>query len=171
MQKLNFKEILTPALSLFLICFVIAGALAAVNAVTADPIAANLAGEADDAKQEIFPGATFEDRGDYFEAYAGETLLGYCMDTEAQGYGGILKMAVGLDPEGRVLKVQAVSADGETPGLGQKVKEEGFLSQFTGKADINGIDSIAGATISSKGVEDAVNMALEIYNEQIKGDS
>ena len=172
--KLDIKEILIPAVSLFAICLVIAGALAAVNAVTAGPIAANMAAGADAARQEIFPGARFEDRGAYFTAYAQSGgLLGYCVDTQAQGYGGAIQVAVGLDPDGGVLQVRVVAADSETPGLGQKVKEASFLDQFKGKTDAfalgGGIDGIASATYSSQGVVNAVNLALEIYNGQIGG--
>jgi len=172
-QKFSLKEILMPALSLFVICLVIAGSLALVNAVTMEPIAANATREADEARQVIFPGAAFEAHDDYFVAYLDEALQGYCIETQAQGYGGTINVTVGLDPTGSVLKVQVVAADGETPGLGQKVKEPAFLDQFAGRTGAlalgRGIDSIASATYSSQGVVDAVNKALEIYNEQIKG--
>ena len=171
-KKLDIKEILVVALSLFVICVVIAGALAAVNAVTEEPIAANMAAEADAARQEIFPGARFEEHGGYFTAMdQNGAPLGYCVDSEAQGYGGVIKITVGLDPEGGILKVKVVSADGETPGLGQKVKEESFLQQFVGGRDAVQADSIASATYSSRGVENAVNQALEIYKDQIGGEA
>ena len=174
MQKLNLKEMLVPTASLFVICLVIAGSLALVNAVTMSPIAPNATKEADEARQVIFPGARFVDEGGYFTAMdQNGALIGYCIDSGAQGYGGLIEVAVGLDTQGNVLKVQVVAADGETPGLGQKVKESTFLDQFTGKAGAlalgGGIDSIASATYSSRGVVDAVNKALEIYNEEIKG--
>ena len=166
-KKLDLKEILFPTLSLFVICLVISGALAAVNAVTAGPIAANEKLEADAARQALFPGASFEARDDYIIAMKDGVPMGYCIDAEAQGYGGAIKVAVGLDVDGNVVKVQVVSCDGETPGLGQKVKEEGFLAQFIGKKDADSFDGIASATYSSRGVADAVNQALEIYREVI----
>ena len=179
--KLELKEILLPTLSLFVICLVIAGALAGVNAVTKEPIAVNEAKAADAAREEIFPGARFVKNGDYFTAMdQNGTPIGYCIDSEAQGYGGVIKVAVGLDAQGGVVKVKVVSCDGETPGLGQKVKEEGFLQQFVGGVNrfvigiseysaVTPIDGIASATYSSRGVADAVNLALQIYNEQIRG--
>jgi len=181
--KLELKEILLPTLSLFVICLVIAGALAGVNAVTKEPIAVNEAKAADAAREEIFPGARFVNNGGYFTAMdQNGTPIGYCIDSEAQGYGGLIKVAVGLDAQGNVLKVQVISCDGETPGLGQKVKDEGFLEQFVGafafvlKGDAGAyaslpksIDGVASATYSSRGVADAVNLALQTYNEQIRG--
>ncbi|MDR2687433.1 MAG: FMN-binding protein, partial [Oscillospiraceae bacterium] len=167
---LDLKEIFFPALSLFVICLVIAGALAGVNAVTKEPIAANEAKAADAAREEIFPGARFVDNGGYFTAMdQNGAPVGYCIDGEARGYGGPVKVTVGLDAEGLIVKVQVVNCDGETPGLGQKIKEEGFLKQFLGKKDAVEVDSIASATYSSKGAQAAVNQALRIYEEQVKG--
>jgi len=168
--KLELKGILFPALSLFVICLVTAGALAAVNAVTKDPIAANEKRAADAAREGIFPGARFVDNGKYFTAMDQNGVpLGYCIDGEAQGYGGLIKVTVGLDAQGAIVKVQVVNCDGETPGLGQKIKEEGFLRQFPGQKDHVEADGIASATYSSKGVEAAVNMTLAIYQKQIRG--
>jgi len=169
-KKLNLKEILVPTISLFLICLVTTAALAAVNAVTEEPIAANMSAKADAARQEMFEDARFTDNGDYFTAMEQNgALLGYCIETQAQGYGGMIQVTVGLNPEGGIIKVQVVAADDETPGLGTKVKEESFLKQFIGGKNIVRADSIASATYSSRGVENAVNQALRIYDEQIKG--
>ena len=169
-KKLDMKEILLPTVSLFVICLAFTGALAAVNMVTQAPIAANMAAKADAARQEIFEDARFTDNGDYYTAMEQNgALLGYCIETQAQGYGGLIEVTVGLDPEGSVLKVKVVNCDGETPGLGQKVKEESFLKRFIGGKDSVKADSIASATYSSQGVVNAVNRALEIYQEQIKG--
>ena len=169
-KKLDLKEILTPTISLFLICLLTTGALAAVNMITETPIAANMSAKADAARQELFEDARFTDNGDYFTAMEQNgALLGYCIETQAQGYGGMIQVAVGLDPEGSVIKVQVIAADDETPGLGTKVKEESFLRQFIGGKGSVKADSIASATYSSQGVVNAVNQALEIYQEQIKG--
>jgi electron transport complex protein RnfG len=166
--KLDIKGILFPALSLFVICLVIAGALAGVNAVTKEPIAVNEAIAADAAREEIFPGARFDDKGDYYVAMEQNgSPAGYCIDGEARGYGGPVKVTVGLDAQGNIVKVQVVNCDGETPGLGQKIKEEGFLKQFLGKKDAVEVDSIASATYSSRGVVNAVNQAIQIYSDQI----
>ncbi|MCL1952878.1 MAG: FMN-binding protein [Oscillospiraceae bacterium] len=178
--KLDLKGILFPTLSLFVICLVISGALAGVNAVTKDPIAANEAKAADAAREEIFPGARFVDNGDYFTAMdQNGAPVGYCIDGEARGYGGPIKITVGINAQGNVVKVQVVNCDGETPGLGQKVKEESFLKQFVGfafflRGDAGGhgsietpIDGIASATYSSRGVVNAVNQAQQIWSDQI----
>jgi len=163
-RKLDLKEILVPALSLFVICLVTAGAVAGVNEITK-----NTQDDAYAAQREIFPGATFEDSGAYLTAWKDGMLLGYCVDAGAQGYGGLIEVTVGLDTQGGIVKVQVVNCGGETPGLGTKVNGEGFLAQFLGKQEAVQVDAITGATYSSKGVADAVNQALQIYEEQIRG--
>ncbi|MBE6853237.1 MAG: FMN-binding protein [Ruminococcus sp.] len=56
---------------------------------------------------------------------------------------------------------------GETPGLGTKVRDEkDFTRQFIGAADNSyDFDTITGATFSSKGVKEAVDTALTVYNQ------
>jgi electron transport complex protein RnfG len=164
MRKLNAKEIVLPSLALFLICVAVAGALAAVNAVTVAPIARNALHEANEAKRQLFPGARF----DGIAAYQGDELAGYCIEAEAQGYGGALKVMVGLTPDGEVQHVKVLDASGETPGLGQKVKEDSFLKQFAGQSAIKSVDGIASATYSSRGVMNAVNAALDVYRKEVR---
>ncbi|HEY5465510.1 MAG TPA: FMN-binding protein, partial [Clostridia bacterium] len=67
-----------------------------------------------------------------------------------------------------------------TPGLGKKVRENAFLAPFTGKSAsqvftvkpddtiLTHIDAVSGATISSRGMVDAVNIACAAYRA-IKG--
>ena len=52
----------------------------------------------------------------------------------------------------------------ETTGIGTKIEEEGFLSQFIGKSDTltsDNVKLIAGATFSSKAVTNGINTARE----------
>ena len=94
------------------------------------------------------------------------------------GYGGPIQVTVGLDVKGNVVQVRVVSCDGETPGLGAKIKEDDFLSQFVGSFDFflkgdtgtsiaSPIDGVTSATYSSRGVVEAVNQAQQIWSNQI----
>jgi len=168
-QKLNLKEILKTAVPLLLICVCFTGAVAGVNAITAEPIAAGEKLAADLARQEIFPGAEFEEREGYAAAYAGGALAGFLFDTEGQGYGGPIRVMTAVDSDGSVNRIVVVSCDSETPGLGTKVANESFLGQFVGRNTTDDFDSVASATFSSRGVAEAVNKALEIFNEQVRG--
>ncbi|MEI6578832.1 MAG: FMN-binding protein, partial [Eubacteriales bacterium] len=67
----------------------------------------------------------------------------------------------------------------DSPGLGMNAKNSSFLSQYIGKRDIvtvtTGtpgkfeIQAITGATISSNGVTNAVNVALNLYKSVAGG--
>lgn len=83
-----------------------------------------------------------------------------------EGYGGKIQVQVGVAHSGAIAGV-AISDEGfaETPGLGERVKDKAFLSQFKGltgevKAGTNA-DTISSATISSEAVIKAVDAALQ----------
>ena len=69
-----------------------------------------------------------------------------------------------------------VSIDGstQTTGIGSKVSGDSFASGFIGwnggeVASGSPVDSIAGATYSSNGAFNAINAAIDCYNNEIKG--
>lgn len=86
---------------------------------------------------------------------------------------GGLDMLVAMNGDGSVKAISVVSLS-ETPGLGTKVQDSGFLAQFENKStqltvvkrapssDAE-IQAVTGATRSSNGVTAAVNIALEVY--------
>ena len=86
-----------------------------------------------------------------------------------------IDLVVAMNSNGTVKGVSVVSL-GETPGLGTKVQNDSFLSQFKGKIDIveivknapakdSEVQGVTGATYSSKGVAKAVNIAIETYKQ------
>lgn len=86
-----------------------------------------------------------------------------------------LDLLVAMNPDGSVKAVSVVSVS-DTPGLGTKVKDSAFLAQFSGKLgqltvvkkqpDGDGeVQAVTGATYSSKGVTEAVNIAAEVYSQ------
>ena len=77
-----------------------------------------------------------------------------------------INVLIGIDENGAVSGIEFVSL-GETPGLGSKVRDqEDFREQFYGDtASPVGLDAISGATFSSKGMEKAVETALDVYNQ------
>ena len=83
-----------------------------------------------------------------------------------KGFGGNIQVQVGVAHSGAIAGV-AITEEGfsETDGLGSRVKDKEFLSQFKGltgevKAGENA-DTISGATISSSAVISAINDALQ----------
>ncbi len=85
--------------------------------------------------------------------------------TDGYTKGGI-NILVGIDENGAVSGIEFVSL-GETPGLGSKVRDnEDFREKFYGTSETGvQVDSISGATFSSKGMNSAVNTALKVYTE------
>ena len=69
----------------------------------------------------------------------------------------------------------------ETPGLGMKVNEEAFYSQFAGKlvdsftivknppASDSEVESVSGATISSKAMANGVNACITYFHNVLEG--
>lgn len=162
---------------LLAICLIIAVAMAAINLVTAPKIAEAERQAEQKALREVLAAAEFETvAGEYAESvdavYRDTAGSGYAVMLSAKGYDSSnpMQIAAGFDADGRLLKCVVVSANGETSGIGTKVTEESFLSQFSGaRSDLDGVDTISGATISStafvKAVEDAfaaVRLAKEV---------
>lgn len=84
----------------------------------------------------------------------------------ADSFSGELTLMVGVNMDGTVSGV-AVTASGETEGLGLRASEPQFRDQFTGRsgtvrveADGGEISAISGATVTSRAVCAGVNSAL-----------
>lgn len=185
MKNSKAKEILVPAVSLFLICVVVTALLALTNAVTAPKIDA-LAVETQDAskKQVLSSAASFSEEkqvekdGVSYTYYDGLTsdgsVMGYVFVTSAKGYGGDISVMVGVLGDGTVAGVNILSIN-ETAGLGMNAKNQSFLDQFLGKSGEIGvaknnpsdteIQALTGATITSRAMATAVNTALSLYAE------
>ena len=163
-------DMLKSLVVLVTICLVIAVAMAAINLITAPKIA-EAEKEAEEAALRLVLAAATE-----FEAVEGtypETVSAVYRDLGGSGYAVVLsakgydssnpmKIAVGLDPEGRILKCHVVSASGETAGIGSKVTDPAFLALFDGKDEtLTGVDAISGATVSSSAMIEAVKDAFD----------
>ena len=89
---------------------------------------------------------------------------GYVVGTATAGYAGQIRMLVGVSDDGYVTGLQVRSME-ETFGLGaEALSDWEFLSQFLlteGDAAVGeGIDAIAGATVTSKAIARSVNSAV-----------
>ncbi len=114
--------------------------------------------------------------GETFAAYASnsdEALIGYVTIGEAVGYGGPLKVAVGLDLAGNVVGT-TVADHVETPSFFNRVNDGGFIDQLLGKPYSDpfqlgeDLDSITGATYTSRGLaEAALQGAQHIASQQL----
>ncbi len=147
------------------ICLLIAVAMAAINLVTAPRIeAANREAEQQALRTVLAEAEDFEAvKGDYGESvtalYRDTAGKGYVTMLSAKGYDSSnpMKIAVGFDTNGTILRCHVISCSGETSGIGTKVSGESFLASFAGAGEaLDGVDAISGATISSSAFIDAV---------------
>ncbi len=103
-------------------------------------------------------------------------ISGVAISRGEPGFQDIVQVIFGFDPATRKLKGMKILDSKETPGLGDKIfKDMAFVDQFfagpdtplvgvkkgAGKGKPNEIDTITGATISSKVVIDIINHGLE----------
>lgn len=102
---------------------------------------------------------------------------GWVIQASAKGFGGQVPVIVGLDADGAIVGV-SFPENSETAGYGAQLYEEGNESAAalaaslvgkSGEVAIGDVDAISGATISSKAVVEAVNIALSCYNEVALG--
>lgn len=187
----TYYEIVNPTLVLGVICIVVTLALSSANLLTADKIKELSAQTEKESMSKVLAGEYTEvtenldgSEVTYYKAERDGETVGYIFTVDTKGYGGTVSVMTGVNTDGTVANVEILSADDETPGLGQNVTKEKFYGQFSGlkngisvkrsgtaNRDNNEIDAVTGATISSKAVTTAVNTALG-YAEQIiaKGD-
>lgn len=187
MKKLDGKQIVIPAVSLFLICLVVTGLLAGTNLLTKEAIAQQSIQKAESSRKVVLPqGENFEERQSgevtyYVGMDASGNPVGYVFTTESKGYGGALQVMTGIAGDDTVQGVVLLSQN-ETPGLGANAAREDFRNQYQQAVPQNGfevvksapndgqIEAMTGATISSNAVTDAVNLAVKAY-QAVKGES
>lgn len=115
------------------------------------------------------------------EGKKGDDVQGYAIKVTNDGYGGKIKLMVGISKDG-VLQGMTILEHTETPGLGANATKDEFKDQFkeksvetdlevtkSGAAADNEIEALTGATITSNYVTQAVNSAIEVYNTELKG--
>lgn len=89
---------------------------------------------------------------------------GYIVETLVYGYAGDIRMMIAVETDGTVVGIMVLEMY-ETFGLGlNALRDHKFLSQFLGSSEVvevgDTIDSISGATVTSKAITKAVNSAV-----------
>ena len=101
------------------------------------------------------------------EAYKGEAY-GVVIYTQTEGfYKKPLTAVVAFDDDGVITGVY-IDASNETTDVGGQVGRPRFAQQFVGKTGLDGVDAVAGATISSNAAMDAVQKAIDAFST-VKG--
>ena len=92
--------------------------------------------------------------------------IGFLVLTRAVGYGGNVDVLVGFDNDGVIKGIEYPNNLQETPGIGMKIKNEDFKNKFLNHSikDVQNVDTMTGATISSTAVKYAINVATDYVN-------
>ncbi|MFW5490107.1 MAG: RnfABCDGE type electron transport complex subunit G [Desulfovibrio sp.] len=106
-----------------------------------------------------------------FPAFDQGKLTGIAFEAFAPGYSGDIGLMVGFDPATDKLVGIGVTTQTETPGIGTRILEKSFTSQFKNhglkKLDVRSkdgdLDGVTGATYSTTGVMAAVQKAAKLY--------
>lgn len=196
---MDVKRIIKDAVVLCLITLIAGLALGATHEVTAPIIASVREEKAQATYREVYPeAASFEAKENMQELIdvssaaiesqnfgdvsvddcllakdASGNTIGYLVTaTSNEGYGGAVKISVGIDGETGALTGVGFLTLNETAGLGMKAKEPLFREQFPGKkadrftvvksgtAGNDEVQAISGATRTSRAVTGAINTAV-----------
>jgi Na+-translocating ferredoxin:NAD+ oxidoreductase subunit G len=172
----QMKRILRFWFILAIVCSALSGSLAAVNTPTRSRITARSNNDLDANLKEVFPeAARFEPVMSgkeilYYKVFNDTgALLGAVFKASGKGYAGNVKSLVGMDKEGIIKAIKIISHN-ETPGLGARVSEESFTSQFNNKhiAEVASVQAISGASISSGAVINSVKKKAQEIKDLLR---
>jgi electron transport complex protein RnfG len=181
------KDILRLIIALTVISAAAGVILAVTNKVTTTPIAMAAQKETVEALAAVLPPfdnnpnpcvASFTENGQTWNFHVGRkagVFTGAAFEAIApNGYGGEIRMMVGITASNEIQRIK-ILAQKETPGLGTKITEPPFISQFDGKRiqgtvwavkkDQGDFDAVTGATISSRAVLGAIKAGLDVYGK------
>lgn len=185
------KEFVAPVVVLSAICLVVSLALAFTYKVANPIIVRNTEAAAVAARKQLLPSAdkftlvedaelqSSEDgKAAVQEIYKADNGAGYVMTVETKSFGGSLTMMVGLDGEGVVTGVK-VTEHADTPGVGTKNFDNGYLGQYAGLTELTSagnikkeaaqlasggtFEFISGASVSGQAIHSGVAAALSQY--------
>lgn len=178
-QRKRSSEIEKLSFRLMIIVAAVAFILALVNVVTSSRIKKNMNARTHEAMSSLFVTAEMFDRVDIpdsygispnvkavYEAKSGEydSTIGYCVVIEVNGFGGKIKMLVGVSTSVNVTGVKILS-HGETAGYSQKALSEGgvLISSLinASQSSVTGVETVSGATVTSKSVIAGTAAALD----------
>lgn len=173
-----FKEKIMPSIVLCLMCAVICGLLVGAYELTYVDNTGVMTDELKAGCEDIFGDGSYsilkDENGEVVE-FDGVTAVitdekgELCLfEIYESGYNkdGV-HVLIGIGKEGSVEGIYFLSC-GETPGLGTKATDKGYLKKYNGisdENDVSDVDNVTGASYTSKGLKSAVTLAVKTYNE------
>ena len=173
------RDILNTGVRLLIITLVAALLLSGTYLLTRGPIArheiesehaSRLAVVPDASSFEVVDEAVFTGAGgidgmrEVYKVFKDGELYGYTFLITTQGYSGQIPVTVGILIDGRISAI-SIGDIMETQGIGTQILDESYISQYAGLAtnELNRVDAISHATISSDAVKKAVRGAFNAY--------
>ena len=99
---------------------------------------------------------------------AGEKV-GYAVTVSAKGYGGQVKLALGLDATAKVVGYAVLDCSGETAGFGARAKDADVAEKFVGiTSGEDVVDAISGATHTTEALMADAQIAIDLV-KQLEG--
>jgi len=163
-----------PLVVLTAICLVVSGALAFMDSITSPVILAAAEERAQMVMAEIIPNATGFERIEFSyvdgfsstirEIYRATNGVGYIFIAAVNGFSGDITVICAVSPDGNIIGTSTLSHT-ETKGIGTILEQESFLAPFAGlDRNLEGIDTVAGATISTRAFIRAIQDIMEAFN-------
>lgn len=171
------KEAIKYGFILGLICFLSSTVLAVVNGITAPQIRLEKNKALNAGLKDLLSQAVdFKPRWEgndlvYYTAYDWQgRLIGFVLKTEVKGYSSVIEALAALNTKLEITGVK-VLAQNETPGLGSRITEPAFLSQFKGKTPdaFSQIQAITGATVSSSALINSLKDKISVLQPELLG--
>lgn len=164
---------------LLIIAAVASGVLAFINSFTKPKIEKNERIAKEKARKQVLPQAaafenftTINEEKAYIAKDTDGKIIGFTFVASKYGYSSDVKTMVGLDTAFQVKNIKIISQS-ETPGLGANATSTEWQQQFTGKniktlavdKDGGNIDSITGATITSRAVTNSIKDGIKLIKK------
>lgn len=176
----TYKEYIKPVVVLVAICFVVTLALSFTYGITEPKIEARAKSDADKARTQLIKEADGfkEVKGDLAESDDGDARVTECyeatngagsvMTVETKSFGGVMKMMVGVDKEGKITGI-VISSHDDTPGVGTKDMTDEYLGQYKGLTELTDpsvkkesqIDYISGASVTGQAIHSGIEAAVK----------
>ena len=169
------KTYIMPLLVLTVICLVVSGALAFMNSVTEPVISEAAAERAQEVMIEKMPAATGFEPVNFSgiftelppsirEIYKTTNNIGYIFIAAVNGFSGDITVICAVDVDGKIISASTLSHT-ETRGIGTIIEQESFLGTFRGVGvELDGVDTVTGATISTRAFIHAIEDVLTAFS-------
>lgn len=155
--------------------------LAVTNELTAGTIALRQQEAKNAAMVSVLPAKNYNmlksaDDYEIYAAFNGYDNVGYTVSLSEYGYGGEIKLMIGIDKNYKVAGVSIIDMS-ETAGLGDNAKKPEFTNMFKGLEEKEialtnsggKIQAISGATVTSTAVTNGVRRAAELVKQTSTG--